>query len=216
MDRAVDAKRTRIGDLQTEDLAAVAELHLRAFPDSELGRLGAEAVRRSYLWQFDGPHDLTALGAWKDGRLVGFLFGGVFRGSTMGFVKRERWFLLGRLLRHPSMVVRRASLGRIKLAARLLVRRSPAPPASELPSSVPARGFGVLAIAVEPGEQGSGVGRLLMASAEETACERGFTSMHLTVHPDNERAVRFYELDGWTRTSVGNGPWIGQMTKPLG
>lgn len=216
MERAVDARRTQVRALSVDDLVHVADLHLRAFPDSELGRLGAEAVRRSYLWQFEGPHDLTALGAWEGDRLVGFLFGGTFRGSTMGFVKRERWFLLGRLLRHPGMVIRRTSLGRMKLAARLLVRRNPGPPASELPNAVPARGFGVLAIAVDPGQQGGGVGQLLMAKAEEEALARGFTNMHLTVHPDNERAVRFYELDGWTRSSVDDGPWIGQMTKPLG
>ena len=90
----------RVGPLAPSDLAEVARVHISAFPESELGRMGPEAVRRSYLWQFEGPHDLTALGAWSDGVLVGFLFGGVFRGSTIGFVKRERWFLLGQVLRH--------------------------------------------------------------------------------------------------------------------
>jgi ribosomal protein S18 acetylase RimI-like enzyme len=205
----------RVADLAESDLQEVAALHLRAFPDSELGHLGVEAVRRSYLWQFEGPHDLTALGAWDDGQLVGFLFGGVFRGSTMGFVKRERWFLLGRVLRHPGMVVRRASIDRIALAARLLVRRSPALPEAERPEGVPARGFGVLAIAVDPSRQGGGAGRLLMARAEEAARAGGFERMHLTVHPDNDRAVRFYELDGWTRSAGDGGRWNGQMTKPL-
>ena len=206
----------RVGPLAPSDLAEVARVHISAFPESELGRMGPEAVRRSYLWQFEGPHDLTALGAWSDGVLVGFLFGGVFRGSTIGFVKRERWFLLGQVLRHPGVIVRRASLGRLKLAAKLLVRRTPAPPASERPEAVPPDAFGVLSIAVDPSVQGGGVGRLLMAAAEAAARDSGFSRMHLTVHPDNDQGVRFYETDGWERSSADGGPWIGQMVKVLG
>jgi ribosomal protein S18 acetylase RimI-like enzyme len=212
--RAVDAASAKVFDLSADDLGDVATLHLRAFQDSELTRLGHEAVRRNYLWQFEGPHDLEALGVRADGRLVGFLFGGVFRGSTIGFVKRERWFLLGRVLRNPSMVINAKSLSRIGLAVRLIGRRS-GPPQSENPAAVPARSFGVLSVAVDPSAQGSGVGQLLMAEAEERARAAGFARMHLTVHPDNEQAVRFYERGGWSRSHGPDGTWTGQMIKTL-
>ncbi len=91
-----------IGLDRLDELVAV---HEAAFPDSQLGSLGSEAVARNYRWQFTGPHDLTALGATVDGRLVGFVLGGRFRGSTSGFVRANRWFLAGRVLRHPRLVL---------------------------------------------------------------------------------------------------------------
>ena len=204
-----------IDDLTEEDLSTVADLHIRAFPDSELGRLGHEAVSRNYQWQFDGPHDLTALAARSNGHVVGFLFGGVFRGSTIGFVKRERWFLLGRVLRNPGMVLRRTSLNQLKLAGRLLARRQ-ATPGPERPEAVPRKSFGVLSIAVDPALQRSGAGRMLMAEARRRAGEDGFSRMHLTVHPGNKTAVRFYEQGGWHRRITNDdGRWTGQMVLEL-
>lgn len=212
--RPGDSTAAEVLDLTVDDLSDVATLHVQAFPDSELTRLGHEAVRRSYVWQFEGPHDLEALGVRRDGRLVGFLFGGVFRGSTIGFVKREKWFLLGRVLRNPSMIVNSKSLSRIGLAVRLLGRRS-GPPQSENPAAVPPRSSGVLSVAVDPAAQGAGVGQLLMAEAEKRARDGDFLRMHLTVHPDNERAVRFYEQGGWSRVIADDGTWSGQMILQL-
>lgn len=212
--RPSGAAAQEVADLGIDDLSEIATVHVLAFPDSELTHLGHEAVRRNYLWQFEGPHDLVALGVRSDGRLVGFLFGGVFRGSTIGFVKREHWFLLGRVLRNPSMIVNSKSLSRIGLAVRLLGRRS-RPARSENPDQVPVRSFGVLSVAVDPSTQGTGVGQLLMAEAEARARAAGFASMHLTVHPDNDRAVRFYEKGGWLRASSADGTWSGRMTRQL-
>jgi ribosomal protein S18 acetylase RimI-like enzyme len=39
--------------------------------------------------------------------------------------------------------------------------------------------------------------------------------MHLTVHPSNDQAVRFYERSGWTRSAADGEPWNGQMVKLL-
>jgi hypothetical protein len=45
-----------IRDLTPTDLDAVAKLHLDAFTDRALTKLGQEAVRRYYEWQMAGPH----------------------------------------------------------------------------------------------------------------------------------------------------------------
>jgi ribosomal protein S18 acetylase RimI-like enzyme len=139
-----------------------------------------------------------------------FLFGGVFRGSTIGFVKKERLFLIGRVLRHPLVLSRSVGWKRVGLGVRLLLRRR-VPPQAEAPAQVPSRSFGVLAIAVDPGTQGRGVGRLLMAEASERALAQGFRSMHLTVHPGNEQALRFYRDLGWTEVAEPSGEWRGRM-----
>ncbi|CAB4739826.1 unannotated protein [freshwater metagenome] len=197
-----------------DDLAAVAALHIQAFPGSVLGELGVEAVRRSYNWQLTGPHDLTALVTTRSGRVTGFLFGGVFRGSTIGFVKAERWFLVSRVARHPGILLRAVGWKRITLGVRLLLRR-PAAPVAEKPDAVPRKSFGVLAIAVDPASQGQGVGAILMAEATRRATAQGFLAMHLTVHPTNTSAVSFYRSLGWVEMNEPNGTWVGRMTLAL-
>ena len=203
-------------DVVESDLVDVAHLHVLAFPDSVLGALGEEAVRRNYRWQLTGPHDLTALVAVDEHeRVLGFLFGGVFRGSTIGFVKTERWFLIGRVLRHPRLLLRGVGRDRLALGARLLARRHKVA-RPEQPEAVPRRSLGVLAIAVDPLAQGRGVGRALMAEAAERATAAGFEAMHLTVHPSNGGALSFYRSLGWTELPEPDGAWTGRMTYPLG
>jgi ribosomal protein S18 acetylase RimI-like enzyme len=204
-----------VRDATDDDLGGIARLHVHAFPDSVLGRLGVEAVRRNYRWQLDGPHDVTAIVAGAGGAVEGFLFGGVFRGSTIGFVKREKWFLAGRVLRHPSIVAGRLGRDRLALAGRLLSTRWTAP-TPEDPDAVPRRSFGVLAIAVDPASQGRGVGRALMDEARTRAVRAGFEAMHLSVHPDNARAIAFYRSLGWVSTEGPEAPVSARMTIALG
>lgn len=204
----------QIRDARDSDLADVARLHIHAFPGSVLGELGEEAVRRNYRWQLNGPHDLTALVASDAGTLSGFLFGGVFRGSTIGFVKSERWFLAGQVASHPRILLHGVGWSRVGLALRLLARRSPAAQ-PEQPDAVPRRSLGVLAIAVDPAAQGRGVGRALMAEAVRRARQQGFEAMHLTVHPSNEQALAFYRSLGWTELPEADGRWVGRMSFDL-
>jgi len=213
--RSDDRPDVKIRDAEEQDLAAVARLHVQAFPTSVLGALGQEVVRRNYLWQLDGPHDLTAIVAEDEhGNVLGFLFGGVFRGSTIGFIKREKWFLLRRVLTHPQFLLRRVGWRRLVLGLRLLFRR-PSKPQPEDPTAVPRRSFGVLAIAVEPELHGTGVGDELMAEARRRAIDAGFESMHLSVHPSNGRALAFYRRSGWTELAEPDGSWVGRMSLTL-
>lgn len=204
-------REVHIRDVRPEDLPVIAELHRQAFPESVLGRLGSEAVRRSYTWQLDGPHEVTALVGVVDGRIAGFLFGGIFRGSMIGFLRRDKWFLAGQVLRHPGLLAGPLGRDRIGLAVRLLGRRPSPQPVPENPAAVPERSFGVLAIAVDPHVQGSGVGRLLMGEATRRAAASGFAGMHLSVHPDNERGVAFYRSLGWEPVNEPDGEWAGRM-----
>jgi ribosomal protein S18 acetylase RimI-like enzyme len=212
-EKQVDSN-VEIAGLDVEDLDGIARIHIAAFPESELGRQGAESVKRNYRFQFEGPHDLTAIGARLDGALVGFLFGGVFRGSTIGFVKREWRYLLLQALRHPSTLLRPVALKRALLAVQLLFRRAPAPMAED-PTRVADRSFGVLSIAVDPAAQGMGIGGLVMEAAIAAARALDFEQMHLTVHRDNHEAIRFYERFGWTQVPGDEGGSSRQMVLRL-
>jgi ribosomal protein S18 acetylase RimI-like enzyme len=57
----------------------------------------------------------------------------------------------------------------------------------------------IRAIYVDPDRWGGGVGRLLMATAVGELGRARFSQAALWVLEDNDRAQRFYELDGWQR-----------------
>jgi ribosomal protein S18 acetylase RimI-like enzyme len=202
----------RIAPARREDLDALAALHARAFPEAAITAFGHEAVRRYYRWLLEGPHDAAVMLAWRDDQLVGFCASGWFRGAMRGFLRANRLYLAGRVLRHPSLLRTELVRDRIALAIRLTWRFARARATSE-PQDV--RRFGVLAIATDPQVRGSGAGRALMQEAEARARREGFSAMTLTVHPDNARGVRFYEQLGWARRTANGGAWTGSMEKLL-
>ncbi|MGM0627093.1 MAG: GNAT family N-acetyltransferase [Candidatus Fermentibacterota bacterium] len=57
------------------------------------------------------------------------------------------------------------------------------------------RGY-VYHLAVDPGRQGEGLGRLLMERAEESLREAGIEKAHLFIYADNP-AIDFYRRVGW-------------------
>jgi ribosomal protein S18 acetylase RimI-like enzyme len=206
--------------LEATDLQRVSEIHLAAFPDSALTLLGAEAVRRYYEWLLTGPHECVALGASVDEDiLIGFCFGGVFRGALSGFLGQNRAFLFRRTLIRPWLGMnplfreRAASGFRI---LRRLGRQQPAgaPGTPTFPKPKTAVPFGILGIAVHPEAHGQGVGTALMAEAERTARRGEFKEMQLTVQMSNQQAISFYEGLNWEKT-LDQGTWHGEMRKTL-
>ena len=60
------------------------------------------------------------------------------------------------------------------------------------------RGTGeLLALYVDPDRWGHGVGRALMHRARDRLAQMGFEEASLWVLAGNERAERFYQIDGW-------------------
>jgi ribosomal-protein-alanine acetyltransferase len=54
-------------------------------------------------------------------------------------------------------------------------------------------------IATCAGQQGAGIGRRLLAAAEEAAAVRGLAALRLEVRADNARAIALYERSGYRR-----------------
>jgi ribosomal protein S18 acetylase RimI-like enzyme len=198
--------------IQETDLVVVATNHMLAFPDSVLTKLGSEAVRRYYEWQLIGPHEISARAAFVHDRLVGFCFAGIFRGAMGGFLKRNRAYLLFRVLTHPWLITNPIFRERLLLGTRVLtrLRRREKSRATSTRPSQPA--FGVLSIGTHPEYQGLGVGKRLMDEAEDFARSLGFSEIHLSVSTNNEQAIRFYERQNWTKELEASG-WLGSMKK---
>jgi ribosomal protein S18 acetylase RimI-like enzyme len=204
--------RLRVAALSAADLPAVVTIHTKAFRDSAITAFGDEAIRRYYTWLMDGPHDAALTGAWQGDRLVGFCAAGVFRGAMSGFLRANRRYLALHIATHPRLLLSPIVRDRLKVGLQITARFSRRRKQAAAPV---APSFGVLSIATDPDVRGAGAGRALMEEAEARARQRGFARMVLTVHPENVRALRFYEQLAWTRNPEPDGRWAGSMVKPL-
>lgn len=199
-----------------EDLPEMARVHVESFPDSALTKLGPKTVELYYRWQFTGPHEkVRATVAIVDDECAGFSFSGIFRGSTSGFVNRYKTHLVLAVLRRPQLLFNglffRRLIEGIRLISRLAKKRNATP---KINKAERAPDYGILAIAVAPRFQKLGIGQRLMLDAEEEAVRYGSGEICLTVHPDNRKAVRFYERQNWKKSTTAS-LWNGAMIKTL-
>ncbi len=207
-----------IRSLNQRDLPAAAAIHALAFPDSALTALGAEAVRRYYEWQLNGPHDVSAFGAFHENEMVGYCFGGIFRGAMSGFLRRNRAYLAWRVVTHPWLIAHPLFRNRLMNGLKVLRRFSKPREMNNTKQHQKKPSFGILAIAVNPRLQGKGAGKLLMAESEAVAREKGFEEMNLTVNTGNHQAIRFYEALGWRKVTQDNfqsGGMVKALSKQL-
>ena len=202
--------------LQPADLVKVVRVHINSFPDSALTKLGAQIVRRYYLWQLTGPHKkVWATGAFVGNDCAGFSFSGIFNGSTSGFIQQNKRFLVQEVLLRPWLLFNplfRNRLGEgVKLLRRYSKKRSPK---SAVAVQSQMTDYGILAIAVADKYQKLGIGQLLMLDAEKEARKYGYRQICLSVHPENQKAVRFYEKQNWQKFYQSDS-WNGAMIKNL-
>jgi len=195
------------------DLEAIKEVHLQAFPESGLTRLGREAVRRYYHWQLDGPHESISLGVMVEGELAGFLIGGVFNGAMGGFLAKNRRYLIVRVITHPWILLYRPVRKQIILRVPALFQKKKEE--SVKPTPVKKRSYAVLSIGISPEFRRLGIGRMLMDAMIEAGRARDFSDFHLTVAQDNHTAISFYENLGWTKAYDGRADWAGKMVFSL-
>ncbi len=201
-----------IQNITIEGLQAISGIHLRAFPESSLSKLGLEAVRRYYHWQLTGPHECCSLLAIDNHHIVGFCFGGVFHGALSGFLKLNQAFLVRRVIARPWLLFNELFRVQVLFALRSLkILRRKKIHSQDLSKKI-IKTYGILAIAVDPQIQSRGVGRALMLAAEQDAIEKGFEQMHLTVSPKNLQAINFYLGLGWVKKGD---PWAGLMIKKI-
>jgi ribosomal protein S18 acetylase RimI-like enzyme len=75
-------------------------------------------------------------------------------------------------------------------------------------------------IAVNPDARGKGLGRALMAAAEQAALDEGASAIRLEVRPDNAKAITLYDSLGYREFAVHQGYYEDlsdalRMSKPL-
>lgn len=206
-----------IRDITEEDLQQVASIHQKAFPGSFLSRISQQTIIKYYKWHMRAPNDCHAVGGYDGGRLLGFCFAGTFRNAEYYFIIENWLFFLKFFIGHPAAFFSREIFIRLKKVSTYLNEYIFKNKKQQRQgASCRSARFGILSIAVDPSEQRTGVGKALMESAEEAARQRGFKKMTLSVNPENQQAVVFYEKNGWIQTKFQNGEnWQGTMQKSL-
>jgi ribosomal protein S18 acetylase RimI-like enzyme len=180
--------------MQLTDITAAARLHCLAFPDSRSTKLGKPYVRKMFRW-FVMHQPGLSLVARSDGEISGYVVGAV--GGYGRKLFRYAFFevLLG-LLIHPGLWFQSETflLWRSYLKGLFPQKTSNTPQIGDEPVVVRAALAG---IGVDPGQQGQGVGSLLVAAFEEAAVELGVGKLTLSVDKDNVSARRLYDRHGW-------------------
>lgn len=205
-----------IREANEADLPSITAVHMEAFSDSALTKLGRGTVHRYYEWQLNGPHEKLALVAYLGSKCMGFCFGGLFRGATSGFLHKNQLYLCGRVMLRPWLLWNPVIRERVTSSCRILKRKRLKAVETRTPKETKKteKSFGILAIAVSPEARGQGIGRLLMVETERVAAQRQFRQMDLSVHTDNYNAIGFYEGLGWFRYTEME-KWNGVMKRNL-
>lgn len=189
---------TKIRLMKLSDLKEVSQVHKSAFSNSFITKLGLGAIKRYYKWQLEGPHEHYSLVAERDGRIVGFCVGGISRGSLIGFLRKNIFYLSVVVMLRFWLLFNKELFAKFIYGVRLLLKKIFIDKKEE-EKTLGNDSFGILAICVSPGYQGLGISQQLMEVSEKEAIRKNFKQMHLTVAKKNLRAIRFYEKLGYKK-----------------
>lgn len=180
------APRVSIGTpSRAEDLEAIVRIHLLAFPEFFMTRMGSAFVRRYYesLATYPGSIVLTAR---VDGEVIGFVAG---FGSPARFYAHYR----SRKVRMIRPILS-AILSRPRLIPEILRNLRRVSHVAAEDSEVE-----LSSLAVLPAFSSRGVGQSLLEAFTRAARDRGYRSVFLiTDARDNDAVNRFYRKRGFT------------------
>lgn len=195
----MDQNQLTLNSIPIDQLEPVVQIHLDAFEESFLSKVGSVGVRKYYGWLMTPPNGCYAIGVFDAEQLLGFCYAGVFRNAEVHFIKENISFLCGQIIKEPSLWFSRILWERV--GSSLAAFTDHFKPKSkeklrELDVVRKAR-YGILSIAVSSAHQGFGIGRMLEQEAEHIARINGYPRMFLSVNPENGKALSFYKSNGW-------------------
>lgn len=176
-----------------EDLDRIAEIHIRAFGEAFLARMGRRFLRVYYreVLEFDGG---VLLVAERDSEIAGFVAGFTHPSDFYQHLLKRKWRLawpvIHGVIRSPRLLAR--VIGGVKFVERS--KRSVTPGnACELSS-----------IAVDPTIKGGGLGKMLLDTFLQLAAEMGSEFVYLTTDTDNMAANALYRHNGFELSQTFN------------
>ena len=174
-------------EVTLNDLLAVTNLHMAAFPEFFLSTLGPAFVQTMYQAFLLNTSGIFVV-AEVEGRVSGFAVGvlqstGKDLHLALRLLPQFVWALAPALARNPIRVLRRV-LSHFSSDGGVPAMSDP--------------GATLRSIGVAPSMRGLGVAGNLLAAFEQRAQARGAASVTLTTDVlDNERAIQFYKKHGY-------------------
>lgn len=173
----------RISKMEGNDLPAVAKIHKKAWrADHFSSRLSIPLLQVYYGNIL--KHNPYCFVAERNNNIIGFATGGSnTRVAIKEFIKENFFSMLIVVIKNPSFL-----LSRIKNYFAIMS-------SSNTVNSI--ANVRLLAIAVDPEIEGKGVATALLRTLENAVKSDGHKYFGLSVHKDNERAIRLYDSLGW-------------------
>jgi GNAT superfamily N-acetyltransferase len=181
------------------DVASVAELHRRCFPDYESTRLGAGYCRRMLRAYSRRPEAWVSIAVDDSGRTLGYLVAAP-RATQRDVDRRLLPWAAANALRRPAALAQglRKVIPRLR---RLVGQRGDAEgqpsPGATLSGVATGATIRVVLVAVEPAARGRGVVDVLLGAFADEARRRGHRIADLSVAPGNRAAHGAYVRNGW-------------------
>ena len=193
----------KIADKDSE-LECIAKCRIESFPNSLSSELGIKYVKKLMTFYLTNNNFLIYLSNEKE--CVGFVTGMVpesdFICSTREAIDLTYKDILKELLKKPWLIFHPIIISNFNLAIELIRNKiflskqdkkiMPARTPEELKRSV-----GLIDIAVSPKHQGKGYSSILLKAFEDKCHEIGLKKMHLSVKPENNKAIQSYIRNGW-------------------
>jgi hypothetical protein len=196
-----------------DKITLMTQVHLSAFSNSLLTRLGFDVVSKYYEWQFTDiikyKKKIFALGVFYGDEMAAFIIFGISRNAKIGFLKKNWAFLIFKVL---------SKIGKFKINEIIeimsnfnyLIKKIRVKNNLYVQERINEKeSFGILVIACKIEFQGRGFGTLLMRNAEKIAKKNESLSIRLSVRDSNENAQKIYEALGYVKVLDINGNWLG-------
>lgn len=187
------------------DLPAIADLHRQVFPDYFLTHMGQDFLQRFYQEFMSKP--AYGIVAKHETRIVGFVAGTTELSNLYNQFYKHNFMALIRIViiqffadSYVRQNIRNRMIHFRRALSSLLSNRTENEQTSQVENSPLLQEAHLLSIGVAAEYRGYGIA--------ETLCERfctelkqaGVRAVYLSVFPDNKRAIRFYEKNGWQQT----------------
>jgi ribosomal protein S18 acetylase RimI-like enzyme len=179
----------------------MATVHIGAFPEEFLSLLGRAFLKKFYGYYMSHAGGICLVAVDSSSRVAGLVTGGqpelraaFLRKHVLRFILTSLWKSVyharvrQRLCEHLARAWRR-------VASKLRLVKSQANQAP--PEDPKGTWSNLLSVCVHPDFRGKGVGRLLMEAFRADSARRGFKTMRLSVHNDNDPAIALYAKCGW-------------------
>jgi len=190
--------------MRPRDAAAAVDIHLEGLSNEFISRFGRRALLRYYNAYLVSPTGLCLVALSGDGDVVGTLLGASDPGAHYRHVLRHGGLsiasaVLTHAVRHPSLAIdllRTRAARYLAGAARILLRRRRRP-AGLVEVDPPSAEITHLVVSAQ--WRRHGVGRALLAGAEDALRRAGVNRAELVAPASVPETARFYESAGWRR-----------------